>query len=199
MQSCSDVAMMRRQARLTCAHATHSTIAGKKKTTPWEKKLEQRRKQESIKQRERDMKAEKEAESDRKKQVTRERKQMAEEKARLEIMAQKVSEMLARSNGRRMDWLTLVLLLPCASVTIDERQEARAEAAPSGHHQEGLARMMRCQSTIDLLPSSHDSLAGIHCTFRLSACSVLHRRSSARSVGVLQCAGRRRWRVCVED
>lgn len=47
------------------------------------------------------MKAEKEAESDRKKQVTRERKQMAEEKARLEIMAQKVSCVSARSRLRR--------------------------------------------------------------------------------------------------
>lgn len=43
----------------------NSTIAGKKKTTPWEKKLEQRRKQESIKQREREMKAEKENEAER--------------------------------------------------------------------------------------------------------------------------------------
>ena len=36
------------------------------------------------------MKAEKEAEAERKKTVSRERKQMAEEKARLEIMAHKV-------------------------------------------------------------------------------------------------------------
>lgn len=43
----------------------HSTIAGKKKTTPWEKKMEQRRKQDSIKQREREMKAEKESETER--------------------------------------------------------------------------------------------------------------------------------------
>ncbi len=53
--------------------------------------MEQRRKQEAIKQREREMKAEKEGEVERKKTITRERKQMAEEKARLEIMAQKVS------------------------------------------------------------------------------------------------------------
>lgn len=67
-----------------------STLAGKQKTIPWEKKLQQRRKQEAIKQREREMKAEKEAEAERKKTVSRERKQMAEEKARLEIMAHKV-------------------------------------------------------------------------------------------------------------
>ncbi|TKY87031.1 hypothetical protein EX895_003708 [Sporisorium graminicola] len=80
---------------------TTVTIAGKQKTTPWEKKLEQRRKQESIKQREREMKAEKESEAERKKQVTRERKQMAEEKARLEIMAQKMSaKRLARKKRR---------------------------------------------------------------------------------------------------
>ncbi|KAJ1021879.1 hypothetical protein NDA16_003641 [Ustilago loliicola] len=80
---------------------TTVTIAGKQKTTPWEKKLEQRRKQESIKQREREMKAEKEAEAERKKTVTRERKQMAEEKARLEIMAQKMSaKKLARKKRR---------------------------------------------------------------------------------------------------
>lgn len=45
--------------------APYRTLAGKQKTTPWEKKLEQRRKQESIKQREREMKAEKEAEAER--------------------------------------------------------------------------------------------------------------------------------------
>ncbi|SNX87986.1 related to CGR1 - protein involved in processing of the pre-rRNA for the 60S ribosome subunit [Melanopsichium pennsylvanicum] len=80
---------------------TTVTIAGKQKTTPWEKKLEQRRKQDSIKQREREMKAEKEAEAERKKNVSRERKQMSEEKARLEIMAQKMSaKRLARKKRR---------------------------------------------------------------------------------------------------
>ncbi|SAM86361.1 related to CGR1-protein involved in processing of the pre-rRNA for the 60S ribosome subunit [Ustilago bromivora] len=80
---------------------TTVTLAGKQKTIPWGKKLEQRRKQEAIKQREREMKAEKEAEAERKKTVSRERKQMAEEKARLEIMAHKMSaKKLARKKRR---------------------------------------------------------------------------------------------------
>ncbi|KAI3491686.1 hypothetical protein L1887_43998 [Cichorium endivia] len=173
VQSRSDVAMMRRPARLTCAHATHSTIAGKKKTTPWEKKLEQRRKQESIKQRERDMKAEKEAESDRKKQVTRERKQMAEEKARLEIMAQKVFSSIAR----------------CAAV----RKSAKVACVSRPHHSSQAVWELDGKVAGNTLPQVTDPRScrtEMHrcCDFRvhshcLGKCSPSERHSTAEERG----------------
>ncbi|KAN0062375.1 hypothetical protein ACQY0O_005257 [Thecaphora frezii] len=81
--------------------AKHTNISGVRKITPWEKKMEARKKQEAVKAREKEMKDAKIAEAERKRNTTRERKQKAEEKARLEAMASKMSaKKLARKKRR---------------------------------------------------------------------------------------------------
>lgn len=66
-------------------------IAGKRKKANWDLKVQQRQKMQAVKQREREMQQAKSDEAERKRQVRRERVKKAEEKARLEAMASRVS------------------------------------------------------------------------------------------------------------
>lgn len=77
-------------------------ISGKVKSKGWEVRQQQRLRQQAIKQREREMAQEKEDEANRKRKVRRERERKAEEKARLEAMAAKVSTETGCADLRQM-------------------------------------------------------------------------------------------------
>ena len=65
-------------------------IAGKKPKTNWEARIQERQRMAAMKAREREMRQEKEDEKNRKIEVRRERQHKAEEKARLQFMAERV-------------------------------------------------------------------------------------------------------------
>ncbi|CEH15405.1 Cgr1 [Ceraceosorus bombacis] len=77
-------------------------IAGKKRSTPWELKMEQRKKQQEVKDMERRMKEEVENARAAKGQAIRERRQKAAEKARLETMATRMSQKKLDRKRRRL-------------------------------------------------------------------------------------------------